>query len=213
MVDADRVDDSRSTLETSHRTIRRCGTVTQSIARPVPTPPVIGKWLWSGCLATDALRWVAEVSTLRSQWATKGVAIRPTRSGQAWRIRSGRRRGRYHRDSVIVPSQLYREDRQERQEHRKGIACHPEPRHASGRRLLMERWWHSKTCHSERGSPTTESEVAPFRVTGGMRSADAVPVSVSDTGTATASATDPHPRPSGPPLAAQRCAISVVVQW
>ena len=118
-----------------------------------------------------------------------------------------------NRSIATHTSQFYREDRQERQEHRKGIACHPEPRHASGRRLLMERWWHSKTCHSERGSPTTESEVAPFRVTGGMRSADAVPVSVSDTGTATASATDPHPRPSGPPLAAQRCAISVVVQW
>ena len=46
-----------------------------------------------------------EYPTLGSQWATQGVAIRPTRSGQAWRIRSGRRRGRYHRDSVIVPSQ------------------------------------------------------------------------------------------------------------
>ena len=46
-----------------------------------------------------------ECPTLGSQWATQGVAIRPTRSGQAWRIRSGRRRGRYFRDSVFVPSQ------------------------------------------------------------------------------------------------------------
>ena len=64
VVGADRVDDSRSALETPRRTIRRCGTLTRSNARPVPTSPDLGKWFWNGYLAADEPRRAASVSNL-----------------------------------------------------------------------------------------------------------------------------------------------------